>query len=373
MPPSSAFCQLRKPASWRQRESAQHNRQADMAMRSGGSALHDMHRAVADLDGWLGRNGWAGYDPYDIRGHPLMLKLLKHDDVWPLRSVVATGLGQLVDRFPRASRSLLRIRKKPNAKAMGLFASAYLRLHQRLGTASYLEKATECLDWLRDNRIQGYSGYCWGHPFDWRSRVMLPEGTPLSTVAAVCGDAFWDFYGAAKDRRYLDVCEGVCEFFINDLNIDEVGKEQACFSYSPIDRFHVHNANLMVADLLTKVGVSTQRNEFLEYGMRAFTYTLSAQNEDGSFYYWSLSDRDVYRIPDAILRYIDHYHTGFVLRSLHSIYRNSGDGRAFDALEKGYRFYVDNLFGDGMIPKFTPDLLYPITDVWTSSVRAADN
>jgi rhamnogalacturonyl hydrolase YesR len=265
-----------------------------------------------------------------------------------------------MERFPKVSRKMLKIKQHVNAKAMGLFASGYLNLYQQLREESYLRKAYECIEWLKQNESQGYSGACWGHPFDWRSLIFIPRGTPSGTVAAICGDAFWNFYEFTNDKKYLDVCKSICQFFLSDLNIDNVDNDRICFSYTPLDRFHVHNANLLVAEFLIRIGKHIGREELCEQGIRALNYTLDAQNEDGSFYYWALSDRAAYNIPEATAKNIDHYHTGFVLRSLYSIYKNTKEQRVFDVLSKGYQFYQERLFEDKTIPKLKPDLTYPV-------------
>lgn len=124
------------------------------------------------------------------------------------------------------------------------------------------------------------------------------------------------------------------------------------FSYTPVDNFHVHNANLFIAESLIRVGNEVNENEFIQMGIKAMNYTLNKQNPDGSFYYWGPPDEDA--------GHIDHYHTGFVLRALYSIYRITGDRRLFARIEKCYHHYLEYLFENKMIPKLTPDSKYPI-------------
>ncbi len=316
--------------------------------------------SITKLDRWISMNGWLGYDPYDIRGHSIFIKLIRNQIRNPVLKL-ARHISLLgIEVFPEAFRNLFRIRKEVNAKAMGLFAVAYLKLYQQLKNDNYFQKACECLRWLEDNKIQGYTGVCWGYPFNWQSLILIPKYTPSAVVTSICGDAFWNFYKFTNDSKYLDVCESICRFFTRDFNVDYIDDNKICFSYTPLDRFHVHNANLFVAEFLIRVGKESNNDEFKQYGTKALNYTLDAQNEDGSFYYWALSDKDVYNIPDSSLKNIDHYHTGFVLRRLHSIYSNTNELRVLDALSKGYQFYKDNLFKDGTIPKLNPNSTYPI-------------
>ena len=316
--------------------------------------------SVEKLDNWIEKNGWAGYDPYDIKGHPWVLKPIRSQNQNQALRLIRWGLLSRIEVFPQASRKLLRIEKEINAKAMGLFASAYLSLSQQLKGDAYLQKAYDCLQWLKQNQSQDYAGGCWGYPFNWQTVVFIPKGTPSAVVSSICGDAFWDFYKFTGDKTYLGTCESICDFLINSLNIDFIGADQLCFSYTPTDRFHVHNANLFAAAFLIKVGKELDREEFYRHGIKALNYTLAAQNEDGSFYYWALSEKEVYNISEATLKTIDHYHTGFVLRSLYSIYETITEKRVFEALSNGYQFYRDNLFEDKTVPKMRPYSKYPI-------------
>jgi rhamnogalacturonyl hydrolase YesR len=331
-----------------------------MAIKTKDNIIEEILQSITRLDGWITVNGWAGYDPYDVRGHPLVLKLSCNRNQNRASRLIKGGLLLTIEAFPRASRRLLRVRKETNAKAMGLFASAYLKLYEHVKEEAYLKKAYECLKWLEENKSEGYAGDCWGYPFDWQTLVLIPKRTPSAVVSSICGDAFWDFYEFIGDKKYLDVCQSICQFLINSLNIDYVDDNRICFSYTPIDRFHVHNANLFAAEFLIRVGKESNNEEFYQHGIKALNYSLNAQNKDGSFYYWALSEKDIYNISDSTLKNIDHYHTGFVLRSLYSIHKSTGDKRVLEALSKGYQLYRDRLFADKRVPKLKPDSTYPI-------------
>jgi rhamnogalacturonyl hydrolase YesR len=133
-----------------------------------------------------------------------------------------------------------------------------------------------------------------------------------------------------------------------------------CFSYTPVDKEHVHNANLFVAEFLFRIGKEIDNKEYIIYGIKALNYTLNEQNCDGSFYYFGLKDKEQYNLSDIVLKRIDHYHTGFVLRSLYSIYTMTKNKDIFERLKNCYNHYCNNLFENKTIPKFTPESKYPI-------------
>ena len=123
---------------------------------------------------------------------------------------------------------------------------------------------------------------------------------------------------------------------MKDLNRDE-DDNSLCFSYTPVDNFHVHNANLFGASVLARVGAITSEDELKKLAIKSITFTMNLQNNDGSFYYWAP--------PDKLFKLVDNYHTGFVLESLNVSRRALGQDFKFNAeLKKGLDFYAKELF-----------------------------
>lgn len=315
-------------------------------------------RSIQSLEDWLDDNGWAGYDPYDIRGTGLYLRLIQQGaDAPTLVRALRKILIYFEGRHPLWTRRFLGVKKQRNPKGMGLFARGYLDLYQATGEERYKDKALQCLDWLGENPSPGYAGFCWGYPFDWQARVFIPQGTPSAVVSSVVGDAFWRAYQVLGDQRYLEICDSICQFFLSDLNRDELEDGAVCFSYTPVDDFHVHNANLFAAEFLIRVGSKLDDKEYLAWGRRAAAYALREQNPDGSLYYWGKVQN--HYSPD----HIDHYHSGFEIRALYQIWKSTEDPQYLEAVKRYYRFYRENLISlkDGSaLPKMNPGALYPI-------------
>ncbi|MFQ5639514.1 MAG: hypothetical protein ACE5IR_16135 [bacterium] len=314
--------------------------------------MDKIRQALNKLDSWIEQNGWAGYDPYDIKEALFVIKITELGKRNFFFTVLRESLFELFYSFPITSRKILAIEKKINPKGMGLFAKSYLNLYQNTQEQQYLERSQECLNWLEENFSPGYSGACWGYPFHWQSKTFIPRGTPSGVVTAVVGDAFWAFYTFSMEKKYLELCQSICQFFMNDLNIDKIDKDRICFSYTPITHDHIHNANLFVAEFLIRVGTEIKNEEYINYGLRAVNYSLSYQNPDGSFYYFGP--------PDEVKKWVDNYHTGFVLRALYAIYKLTEDNKLLEKIGKCFKHYIDNFFIEKVIPKFQPNRIYPI-------------
>ena len=202
-----------------------------------------IRQSLSKLEYWIQENGWEGYDPYDIKGENQFLLFSR----WKYSNFI---INRYLELFPLFNRNIFKIKKEINPKAIGLFTRAYLYLYKKTTQDIYLTKAIECLDWLEKNSCNGYHGFCWGYPFNWQSRILIPKGTPSGVVTTTIAQAFLDAYETLKNDKYLKIAESSCDFIINDLNIDMVDHDKLCFSYTPLDSYHVHNANLLSASEL---------------------------------------------------------------------------------------------------------------------------
>ncbi len=299
---------------------------------------------------WIDQNGWKGYDPYDIKGKSYIIRLTALGNKSKLASLFREFVFEIFTTFPVISRKVMNIKPQINAKAMGLFAKAYLDIYQVTQKNIYLLKAEECIQWLYENKTEINGGYGWGYPFDWQSALFIPANTPNGIVTTAVGDAFWSFWKFTGDKKYLNSCKKI-SIFLNSLPYDKVNGN-ICFSYTPLYINHVHNLNLFVAEFLIKTGVELDIPLWIEKGNAAASYSISSQLPDGSF--------DYNGPPEPPGNFIDNYHTGFVLRNLHSIWKLTKREDVFLSLKKCYDHYKNNFFEDQKIPKLKPDRKYRI-------------
>ncbi|MHA1365134.1 MAG: hypothetical protein ACTSP5_01820 [Candidatus Heimdallarchaeota archaeon] len=294
------------------------------------------------LEQWIASNGWAGYDPYDIQCAYFLHKFAGKNK---LMKFLHARLFRFFNRTPKASRKFLRIKPQVNAKGMGLFTSAYCSLYNTFKDEKYLEKAKFIADWLIKNTNPNYEGACWGYPFSWQNIIFNPRGTPSGVVSSAVGHGLWDLYQITKEKKYLDVCELICLFFLNSLNRTE-NKNGLIFSYTPLDNFQVHNASLFVAEFLIRIGKTLNRKGWVNLGLKAINFTLKEQNEDGSIYYWNEKQAEELGIS---LR-TDHYHSGFEMRMLYNSWKNTGKTEIKDGLDSYYAFYEKTFFDKEYAP-----------------------
>ncbi|MCK6561213.1 hypothetical protein HUU39_10545 [candidate division KSB1 bacterium] len=293
---------------------------------------------------WLRARDYCGYDPHDGLNSPLLAALTGRSRVLGMAAL------QVVKRAPVNLRPLLGIRPEHNAKGMGLFLSAYSRLSLATGKPQYRERATWFAHWLEKNAIAGYAGAAWGYEFPWANRhFYAPRFTPNVVTTAFVGQALLEFHALTGERRWLQLAQSACEFIAGSLNRIAAGSSFA-FSYTPLDRFCIHNANMLAAALLARVGALTEDAAYADLAERSMRYSLARQQADGSWLYGE----------EWYNRWIDSFHTGYSLLALQQFLRARPDNPGRAALQRGCAFYRRQFFtGDGRV-RYYPNKDYPL-------------
>jgi len=299
---------------------------------------------IESLRRFIEKEDFKGYDPYDALNSPF-LRYLSHNSKY-LRILFI----QTLKRLPFNLRPVLGIRKELNPKGLGLFLWGYAKLCGAEKEQRYLTTISHLLDLLEHTRSNGYFGNCWGYNFDWQSRAFfLPKHTPTIVNSSFIGHALLDTYKYTGHERALEMALSIKDFILNDLNRLEEGNK-ICFSYTPVDHYFVHNANLLGASILIRLYKYTGESVLKDAALASLGYTMKHQREDGAWFY---AERER-------AHWIDSFHTGF---NLHSILYFIEEGFADEYLtdfNKGVCFYKDHFFLQDGTPKYYHNKTYPI-------------
>jgi hypothetical protein len=231
----------------------------------------------------------------------------------------------------------------------------------------YLPKAIHFLEELKKSRSPGFKECCWGYPFDWVTRNgTIKEGTPLITTTPYVYEAFLQVAGLleTEDRgqrtedgyqrsevrgrrsedlldEYKQIMESIARHAFGDIKDFPTSEKASSCSYTPFDTGGVINAAAYRAFLLTSASQIFSREEYWRAAERNLNFVLGAQNPDGSWYY----------AVDGVRDFVDHYHTCFVMKALAKIHTLTGDPLTLEALRKGVRYYLNNLFDTDGLPR----------------------
>ena len=326
----------------------------------------DLKTAHRDLWKWCRAQGLAGYDPYDGLNSRLF-------QATPLRKSRAARLAwtQFHKRSPLNFRSLTGIPRERNAKAIALFALAALADFRRRPTKENEIEARELLDDLIGMGLKGFRGACWGYNFDWQSRSFFaPRGTPTIVPTAFAARALCEAAEVLAREEYLPFARSACDFILNDLNRSEETADEVCFSYSPLDRTRVFNANLLAGETMGTIGKLLGETSLVEWAQRTALFVGRRQQQDGSWTYGA----------DSHQTWSDNFHTAFILTSLSRIDAAvpepgavaTGSSHQFDnSIRQGYDFWTERFFLSNGWPKYFPDRLYPADIHSTASAIVA--
>lgn len=303
-----------------------------------------IQESIVRLLDYCTNNKWAGFDPFDALNSRIFSRL----------PFAQCRMGRLVftqamKRSPLNFRRILLVPKSDNPKGLSLVIMSLFNL----GRMDFLKNDDSIRDMLA--RMIGLKSpsrpyYCWGYNFDWQSRdSFLPKFEPNIVCTSFAGNALIDAYDEFKDEKYLNIAISAGDFLLQGLNITR-HNDELCFSYTPYEWSHVHNANLLGAAFLARLYSITQEKKFVEYARRAVLFSMRRQQEDGSWPYGE----------DRTQRWIDNFHTGYNLVALKKYSEYTGDTSVEENIKKGLRFYRKNFFADDRIPKYYHNQLYPI-------------
>ena len=302
---------------------------------------------------WHMKAGYESYDPYDIWGTrygKLARKLYYGKN--PLGSFFSAPVVLMEMLWP--SMRAFFVRKERFATADAQLLLAFLALYETCqetagnrgetqASAFWLNKAKVLAEDLKGYAIPGYSGMCWGYPFDWQSVTgLVRKQIPLITATPYCYEAFLNLFEVTAEKHYLDVVRSISEFIFNDIGDTPVGENAAAGSYFPGDSSKVINASayraFVLFDAAQRFGVSDVKDR----AWRNLRFILQSQRPDGSW---------LYAIDSPGEEFIDHFHTCFVLKNLYKIDLLIKEPAVTAAIEKGYAYYRRELFDENGLPK----------------------
>lgn len=290
--------------------------------------------SIQRLENYVRTQKHSGFDPYDA---------LNSSKIGSLKSkLLKLAATQIFVYSPFDFRKFFQTVPGRNPKGIGLFLQAYCNLLKidLIKREKFETISNELTDFLLTNYSKGYSGYCWGYNFDWQDITRYAKsGIPTVVVTSYIGNSFLDLYGIKKDKRYLEIVKSSCKFILNDINIRRTDNG-ICFSYTPIDTHIIHNANMIGAAYLSRIYSYTKDKKILDHAKKAMDFSVSYQNDDGSWAY-SLNP-----ITKKERNQID-YHQGFNLDALCDFIKfiNPDDEKYKKSLIKGAEFYKKKQFG----------------------------
>jgi len=222
------------------------------------------------------------------------------------------------------------------------YAMGFAFLYEATGDSSQLENAVHFLTELEKSRCQDFKEYCWGYPFNWVTRNGVIEAqTPLITTTPYVYEAFLQVFKLDPREEWKLILESIARHAATDIKDFWTSEKASSSSYTPFDVGGVINAAAYRAFLLTSASKVFCNEDYWRIAERNLNFVLENQNPDGSWFY----------AMDGVRDFVDHYHTCFVMKAIAKIYRLTGYEPCKDALSKGIKYYLENIFDKDGLPK----------------------
>ena len=303
--------------------------------------LTQLNSSLIKFIQWLDRFGETSYDHQSFFTGSLggSAKALYYKK--PLLGTMAVAPMIFCEAFiPSARRLFWRRQRFPIADSH--YTMGFALLSQVFNEKKYYEKAVHFLNVLEQTRSPGFHHYCWGYPFDWVTRGgTIPAGTPLITTTPYVYEAFLHVYQIDRNDKWLTIMRSIAEHALHDIKDFETSPNVSTCSYTPNDQGGVINASAYRAFLLTSASIQFSEKKYLQVAVKNLNFVLQSQQQDGSWFY----------AVDNIRDFVDHFHTCFVLKALAKIERMTGHEGCRQAIEKGMKYYMANLFDETGLPK----------------------
>jgi len=303
-----------------------------MAGKHNPDVIKNVEAGVNKFADWLDSYGFESYDQFDVWGTRLGISAKKLFLTNKLLSApLVLGL-QATESFLPWSRRLFATKRR-FAIGDAHFASGFLNLYKVYGKQEHLDTAETLLNSLLEYAAKSDSGIGWGYPYDWVTQYgVFPKETPLITVTPYCFNAFLSMYKTSRDSKYLDILDQISKFVAYDLREKTIAPNETASSYSPVDNSQVYNAIAYRAATLLKAYELFGKQEYYDKAIKNVRYVVNNQRDDGS---WIYADDS---------RFIDNFHTCFVLNKLFESYRILNEDWILKSVVHGYTFYRENFF-----------------------------
>lgn len=298
--------------------------------------------ALIKFVNWLKLFGETSFDHQSFYAGPIGGKAKELYYRSPLIGILAVSPMVFFEAFLPSARQLFwKKMRLPIADAH--YAMGFALLYRETGNEAYYQRAIEYLNVLIKTRSPKYPNHCWGYPFDWVTRKgTIDKDTPLITTTPYVYEAFESVYSIDKKDYWLEIMRSIAEHAMNDIGEFQISSDMASSGYFPGDKTGgVINSSAYRAFLLAQASIQFNEEKYWKRGERYLNFVLHAQQSNGSWNYAAEVARD----------FIDHFHTCFVLKALAKIEKATFHQGCHTAIEKGIKFYLEELFDKKGLPK----------------------
>jgi hypothetical protein len=301
---------------------------------------------IADCINFTDQRDYISYDVFDAMNSNFLSKITGNN-VFLKRVAIQLNAKSLMNLRP-----LLGVKKMVHTKTLSDFLSIYSHLYSITRDENYKIKAHEIYNQLWERRIKIDNGFGWGLNFHYSTRFTnASKSTPNLYNTLNASHSIIDFYEVFNSIELKDFLDGVLDFILNYLGVVEETETISWLRYYPKQTgMPTPNVNATSASLFVRINSIYANKIDHSLIVKLLNFVKVNQNKDGSWYY-TTNEKG---------RWIDGFHTGFVLESLALIKKLDSKYDVDKCLDLGVDYFIKNLISEDFIPKYFDNKTYPI-------------
>jgi hypothetical protein len=238
-------------------------------------------------------------------------------------------------------KALVGLRRRVYPICVAHHGIACLSLAEVLDAPEFVSAARRDAALLVSMSVPSEVGMSWGFPFVWSTNAgVIPADLPAATQTAYGFDLLDALLQATGEPTVTEPLASVARAMDEEYEdlLRRVGIANAYHGRGHGDV--VINAVTYRAHVLARASQVCDL-KYAATAMALTDYVLSQQNDDGSWFYGELPKN----------RFVDHYHTCFVLKNLARANKVLQRSDVDDALARGAAFYWRSLFCENGLPR----------------------
>ena len=293
----------------------------------------------------LEEKNYSGYDPADLLNSNYSIISKMPGNLIKLLSLVNIY-------SPVNFRKLLRIKPAQNTSAMVKLTQIYLFLFEMYHKKEHWDKVIFFIDWLMQKTINEDGTLGWNRTINYQfdSKVRHDKDSSLTFINAQMLTLLLNLFDITKQQQYLDWAIQVANHITYKTNQIK-NFAGICLSYTSKGNLEIFNASILAGNALNRIYSYESNEDYLDLSEQILNYTLNVQFPDGS---WAYS----YNNAKYKTNQID-FHQVYMLEGI--IYQTTQyQNRVKLAFEKGYEFYIKQMFDKKGRPLWRYPKKYPI-------------
>lgn len=295
---------------------------------------------------YIEKKQYLSYDVYDALSSKFLDKILKKF-IFLKRVAIQINARSFFNLRP-----LIGVEKTIHTKTISDLLSIYTMMYNRTKQDHYRLKAFEMFELLWERRIEVEDGFGWGLNYPYATRFTnADKNTPnlYNTINAT--HSIIDFYETFHSIEIEKIIDPVLYFILQYLGcVDETETISWLRYYPKQTGMPTPNVNATSASLFVRINSLFENKIEVSLITKLLNFVKASQNSDGAWYYTTTENG----------KWIDGFHTGFILESLALIKFIAPQYDVDEMLAKGSEFFLSDLIDSNNIPKYFHTNTYPI-------------